>query len=171
MDISSRMLASQLWRHAMLCVIDFHVMSRTRRERMSHGVDMYLSLFLSPIIGSRCRVRNEITKVLSRQTVYVLSQMLFWCYYSLCIANRKINFFWLSDLNYEVNSLLTELYIREYMIYQHFYHIQYIFSILWWVVEILLHKKDTNPWLLHSQHHDCPWSGAVWSSVFPEYFG
>ena len=72
-------ISTRLWRHQQ------NVQSQT--EQVSHGTGVWRSLFLSSFMGSFCHVRNKIMYVLSWQTVYALTRVLFWCLFPSLLHN------------------------------------------------------------------------------------
>ena len=87
LDITIHVIASQLSGHCDVI--------RTRLWRHQQNVDwaseprdgVWGSSFLSSFMGSLCRVRNELMYVLSWQTVYALTRVLFWCLFPSLLRN------------------------------------------------------------------------------------
>ena len=91
-SISNEISFSTWSRHNCLVIVtssalDCDVISRTWIEQVSHGDGVWRSSFLSSFMGSLCRVGNKIMYVLSWQTVYALTRVLFWCLFPSLLRN------------------------------------------------------------------------------------
>ena len=87
LDITFHVLASQLCGHC--DVISNRLWRQQHVNRVTHGVDVWRSSFLSPFMDSFYRVRNEIMNVLAWRTVSALHRVLFSVYFLHCCATNK----------------------------------------------------------------------------------